>query len=121
LAQELGFVQVSPTIIFEDNNLLSLGVILKGVPNISIYGFFFLYISRGLVKGFFFHYISRGFVKFQRVDSKNQITDIGTSPRPWPVFQNHRPILYGEPITSSSTLPLRLSVSCLQKLTCIYC
>jgi hypothetical protein len=92
LAQEVGFVQVSPTIIFEDNNLLSLRVILKGVPNISIYVFFFLS-----------DYISRGLVKFQRVDSKNQITDIGTAPRPWPVFQRHRPILYGEAITSSST------------------
>jgi hypothetical protein len=29
LVQELGFVQVSPTIIFEDNNLLELRVILK--------------------------------------------------------------------------------------------
>jgi hypothetical protein len=32
---------------------------------------------------------------------KNQIADIGTAPRPWPVFQRHRPVLYGE--TTSST------------------
>jgi hypothetical protein len=41
-------------------------------------------------------YIARGLVKFERVDSKNQIADIGTAPRPWPVFQRHRPVLYGE-------------------------
>ena len=41
-------------------------------------------------------YIARGLVKFERVDSKNQIADIGTAPIPWPVFQRHRPVLYGE-------------------------
>jgi hypothetical protein len=33
----------------------------------------------------------------------NQIADIGTAPRPWPVFQRHRPVLYGEAPVSSST------------------
>ena len=46
---------------------------------------------------------ARGLVKFERVDSKNQITDSGTTPRPWPVIQRHRPILYGEAPTSSTT------------------
>jgi hypothetical protein len=44
LAQELGFVQVSPTIIFEDNNgllHLTIRVILRGVPSILIYGISF--------------------------------------------------------------------------------
>ena len=41
-------------------------------------------------------YITRGLVKFERVDSKNQIVDIGTTPRPWSVFQRRRPVLYGE-------------------------
>ncbi len=57
LAQELGFVQVSPTIIFEDNN----GAIALG--------------NSGHFKG---------------------RSNIGTAPRPWPVFQRHRPVLYGE-------------------------
>ena len=34
---------------------------------------------------------------------KVSIADIGTAPRPWPVFQRYRPILYGEATSSSST------------------
>jgi hypothetical protein len=93
LAQELGFVQVSPTIIFEDYN----GAIALGNSG------HFKGRSKHIDLRFFFlsDYISRGLVKFERVDSKNQIDDIGTAPRPWPVFQRHRPVLYGE--TTSST------------------
>jgi hypothetical protein len=93
LAQELGFVQVSPTIIFEDNN----GAIALGNSG------HFKGRSKHIDLRFFFlsDYISRGLVKFERVDSTNQIADIGTAPRPWPVFQRYRPVLYGE--TTSST------------------
>jgi hypothetical protein len=75
LAQELGFVQESPTIIFEDNN----GAIPLGNSG------HFKGRSKHIDLRFFFlnDYISRGLVKFERVDSKkNQIADIGTAPRP---------------------------------------
>ena len=92
LAQEIGFVQVSPTIIFEDNN----GAIALGNSG------HFKGRSKHIDLRFFFlsDYISRGLVKFERVDSTNQIADIGTAPRPWPVFQRHRPVLYGETTSS---------------------
>ena len=95
LAQELGFAQVSPTIIFEDNNgAMALGKSghFKGCSKHIDLRYFFLT-----------DYISRGLVKFERVDTNNQIADIGTAPRPWPVFQRHRPVLYGEAPVSSST------------------
>ena len=94
MAQELGFVQASPTNIFEDNN----GAIELGNSG------HFKGRSKHIDLRFFIpsDYISRGLVKFER-DSKNQIADIGTAPRPWPVFQRHRPVLYGETTTSSST------------------
>jgi hypothetical protein len=88
LAEELGFHQVSPTIIYEDNN----GCIALGNSG------HFKGRSRHIDLRYMFlsDYIARGIVKFERVDSKNQIADIGTAPRPWPVFQRHRPVLYGE-------------------------
>ena len=95
LAQELGFAQVSPTIIFEDNNgAMALGKSghFKGRSKHIDLRYFFLT-----------DYISRGLVKFERVDTTNQIADIGTAPRPWPVFQRYRPVLYGEAPVSSST------------------
>ena len=88
LAEELGFNQVSPTVIYEDNN----GCIALGNSG------HFKGRSRHIDLRYMFlsDYIARGLVKFERVDSKNQIADIGTAPRPWPVFQRHRPVLYGE-------------------------
>ena len=100
LTQELGFVQVSPTIIFEDNNgaiVLGKSGHFKGCSNHIDSRFFILT-----------DYTSRRLVKFDRVDTKNQIDDIGTTPRPWPVLQRNRPVLYGEAPVSSSTSPLRL-------------
>ena len=41
-------------------------------------------------------YIACGLVKFERVDFNIQMTDIGTAPKPWPVFQKHCSVLYGE-------------------------
>ena len=41
-------------------------------------------------------YIACGLVKFERVDFNIQMTDIGTAPKPWPVFQKHCAVLYGE-------------------------
>ena len=86
---------MSPTIIFEDNN----GAIVIGNTG------HFKGRSKHIDLRFFFlsDYISRGLVKFERVDSKNQIADIGTAPRPWPVLQGHRPVLYDEAPVSSST------------------
>ena len=84
MAQELEFVQLSPTIIFEDNNgAIAIGNSghFKGRSKLIDLRFFFLS-----------DYISRGLVKFERVDTKNQIAGIGTAPRPWPVLQRHRPI-----------------------------
>jgi hypothetical protein len=74
LDQEHGFVRVSPTTIFEDNN----GVIAIG--NVG----HFKGSSKHIDLRFFSlsDYISRGLVKFKRTDTKNQITDIGTAPRP---------------------------------------
>ena len=74
LAQELGFVQVSPTIIFEDYN----GAIALGTSG------HFNGCSKHIDLRFFFlsDYISRGLIKFERVDSEKQIADIGTEPRP---------------------------------------
>ena len=88
LAQELGFTQVSPTVIYEDNN----GCIALGNSG------HFKGRSRHIDLRYMFltDYIARDLVKFERVDSKSQISDIGTAPRPWPVFQRHRPVLYGE-------------------------
>ena len=74
LAQELGFAQVSPTITFEDNNgAMALGKSghFKGRSKHIDLRYFFLT-----------DYISRGLVKFERVDTNNQIADIGTAPRP---------------------------------------
>ena len=86
--EDLGFHQVSPTIIYEDNN----GCIVLGNSG------HFKGRSRHIDLCYMFlsDYIARGIVKFERVDSKNQIADIGTDPRPWSVFQRHRPVLYGE-------------------------
>ena len=88
LAEELGFIQVSPTIIYEDNNVcIALGNSGHFKDRSCHIDLCYMFLS---------DYIARGLVKFERVDSKNQIADIGTTPRPWPVFQKHRPVLYGE-------------------------
>jgi hypothetical protein len=88
LAEELGFNQVSPAFIYEDNN---------GCIDLENSGHF-KGRSRHIDLCYMFlsDYITRGLVKFERVDSKNQIADIGTAPRPWPLSQRYRPVLYGE-------------------------
>ncbi len=74
LTEEFGFNQVSPTIICEDNNdCIPLG-------NSGHFNDRSRYID--LCYMFLSDYIAGGLVKFERVDSKNQITDIGTAPRP---------------------------------------
>ena len=41
-------------------------------------------------------YIDRGLLELRRVDSKDQLEDLGTDPRPWSQLQRMRPTLYGE-------------------------
>ena len=94
LAEELGFIQVSPTIIYEDNN----GCIALGNSG------HFKDHSRHIDLCYMFlsDYIARGLVKFERVDSKNQIADIGTAPRPWPVLKKKSK----QPVTKFSPVPV---------------
>ena len=95
MAQELAFVQTSPTITFEDNNdaiALDNSDHFKGRSHRIELRFSLLS-----------NHISQGLVKFERVDPKNQIDDIGTAPRPGSVLQQYRPVLYGETPVSSST------------------
>jgi hypothetical protein len=42
------------------------------------------------------NYIDRGLVKFERVDFKNQIANIGTTLKPWSVFEKYFSVLHGE-------------------------
>ena len=39
--------------------------------------------------------INRGLLELRRVDSKDQLADLATAPRPWPQLQRMRPPLYG--------------------------
>ena len=74
LAKELGFNQVSPTVIYEDNNdCIALGNSGHFKGRSRHIDLCYMFLS---------DYIARGLVKFERVDSKNQIADIGTTPRP---------------------------------------
>lgn len=41
-------------------------------------------------------YVDRGLLELRRVDSKDQLADLGTAPRPWLQLQRMRPTLYGE-------------------------
>ena len=45
-------------------------------------------VSKLFVKRRESDYIARGLVKFERVDFKNQIANIGTTLKPWPVFKS---------------------------------
>jgi hypothetical protein len=70
LVEELGFNQVSTTIIYEDNNdCITLGNTGHFKVRSSHIDLSYMFLS---------DYIPRGLIKFERVDSKNQVADIGT-------------------------------------------
>ena len=88
LADELGFKQTKPTILWEDNNgCLSLAKSGHYKGRSKHFELRFRFIS---------DYVDRGLLELRRVDSKDQLADLGTAPRPWPQLQRMRPTLYGE-------------------------
>jgi hypothetical protein len=86
LVDELGFKQTKPT--WEDNNgCLSLAKSDHYKDRSKHFEIRFRFIN---------DYIDRGFLELRRVDSKDQLADLGTVPRPWSQLQRMRPTLYGE-------------------------
>jgi hypothetical protein len=74
LADELGFKQTKPTILWEDNNgCLSLAKSDNYKGRNKHFEIRFRFISE---------YIDRGLLELRHVDSRNQLTDLGTAPRP---------------------------------------
>ena len=88
LANELGFTQTKPTVLWEDNN---------GCLSFARTGHY-----RGRSKHFALRfqfisdYIDRGILMLRYVASKDQLADLGTKSCPWPQLQRMRPRLYGE-------------------------
>ena len=88
LANELGFVQTKPTILWEDN---------KGCLSLAKSGHY-----RGRSKHFALRfqfisdYIDRGILELRHIPTKDQLADLGTKACPWPQLQRMRPKLYGE-------------------------
>ncbi len=88
LTDELGFKQTKPIILSEDNNgCLSLAKSGHYKDRSKNFEIRFRFIS---------DYIDRGLLEIRRVDSEDQMTDLGTTPRPWSQLQRMRPTLYGE-------------------------
>ena len=88
LADELGFKQTKPTILWEDNNgCLSLAKSGHYKGRSKHFEIRFRFIS---------DYIDRGLLELRRVDSEDQLADLGTVPRPCPHLQRMRPTLYGD-------------------------
>ena len=89
LANELGFVQTKPTILWEDNKrLFSLersGHYRRGRS--KHFALRFQFIS---------DYIDRGILELRRIPTKDQLADLGTKACPCPQLQRMRPKLYGE-------------------------
>jgi hypothetical protein len=74
LADELGFKQTKPTILWEDNNgCLNLAKSDHYKDRSKHFEIRFRFIS---------DYIDRGLLELRCVDSKNQLADLGTDPRP---------------------------------------
>jgi len=74
LADELGFKQTKPTILWEDNNdCLSLVKSDHYKDRSKYFEIRFLFIT---------DYVDRGLLELRRVDSKDQLADLGTAPRP---------------------------------------
>ncbi len=88
LANELGFLQLRPTIIHEDN---------LGAKQITESGNF-----KGRSKHFelrwrfLHHYINRGIVSIKAVKHDLQLADVGTASRGYPQLQQMGAIIHGE-------------------------
>jgi len=88
LANELGFLQLRPTIIHEDN---------LGAKQIAESGNF-----KGRSKHFelrwrfLHHYINRGIVSIKAVKRDLQLADVGTASRGYPQLQHMGAIIHGE-------------------------
>jgi hypothetical protein len=88
LANELGFMQTKPTVLWEDNNgCLSLARTGHYRGRSKHFALWFQFIS---------DYIDRGLLNLRYVASKDQLADLGTKSCPWPQLQRMRPRLYGE-------------------------
>ncbi len=88
LANELGFMQTKPTVLWEDNNgCLSLARTGHYRGRSKHFALRFQFIS---------DYIDRGLLNLRYVASKDQLADFGTKSCPWPQLQRMRPRLYGK-------------------------
>jgi hypothetical protein len=88
LANELGFLQLRPTVIHEDN---------LGAKQIAESGNF-----KGRSKHFelrwrfLHHYINRGIVRIKAIKRDLQLADLGTAPRGYPQLQQMGAVIHGE-------------------------
>jgi hypothetical protein len=88
LANELGFLQLRPTVIHEDN---------LGAKQIAESGNF-----KGRSKHFelrwrfLHHYINRGIVSIKAIKRDLQLADLGTAPRGYPQLQHMGAVIHGE-------------------------
>ena len=84
LANELGFLQLRPTVIHEDN---------VGAKQLAESG-----RSKHFELGwrFLHHYINRGIVRIQAIKRDLQLADVGTAPRGFPQLQSMGAIIHGE-------------------------
>ncbi len=89
LAEELGFKQTKPTILWEHNNCC-LSLVKSGHYKGRNKHFEIRYCFQ-----FINDYIDRGLLELRLVDSKDHLTDLGTTPTPCPQLQRMRPTLYG--------------------------
>ena len=88
LANELGFLQLRPTIIHEDNlgaKQLAESRSFKGRSKHFELQWRFLH-----------HYINRGIVRINAVKRDLQLADVGTAPRGYPQLQSMGAIIHGE-------------------------
>jgi hypothetical protein len=88
LANELGFLQLGPTVIHEDN---------LGAKKIAESGNF-----KGRSKHFELrwrflnHYINRGIVSIKAIKRELQLADLDTAPRGYPQLQQMGAVIHGE-------------------------
>ena len=88
LADELGFLQLKPTILYEDN---------QGAKALADHGHF-----KGRSKhyqlrwSFIQDYVQRGVLSVHYCPREHQLADINTGARPFPVLEKFSKIIYGE-------------------------
>ena len=89
LANELGFTQTKPTVLWEDNydnGCLSLAWTGHYRGRSKHFALRFQFIS---------DYIDKGILTLRYVASKDQLADLGTKSCPWPHLQRMRPRFHG--------------------------